>query len=108
MAEGSALRAEADIVPRERPAVGHFGREIPAPAAILVRAGEEFAIRLPVGLARTPHRLRFGADETELSESLQLAAKPAVEQRVIGPGLADHQLRVEAQLRHQRVALAEM
>ena len=108
MAEWRALRVEPHIVPRKRPAIGHLRRKIPAATAILVRAGDEFAIRLPVIEARAPEGLRLGADEAIGPEALQLAAVSAVDQPVIGPWFADHQLWFEAQLRHQRAALAEM
>ena len=52
-------------------------RTSPIPAsvdAVIVGAGHEFGVGLPVAMRRRPHRLRLGTDEPESAIALELAA----------------------------------
>ena len=66
----------------------------------------EFAMRLPVCLARRPHRLRFGPDETIVAVALQFAAVARIEQRVILPAFAGQENRLARELCHQTIGVA--
>ncbi len=97
MAEGRALGAEADLLPRQLPALArHRPGELPAAAALLVRTGDELAVRLPVVAGGRPERLRLGADETVLAVTFELPAMAAVDEAVIGPRLGDERVRPHA------------
>ena len=81
-------------------------RELPAATAVLVGAGDEFAVRIPLREARRPQRLPLGADEAVRAVTLELAAIAAVEQRVIRPAGALHHQRLLDQVRHQTDGVA--
>ena len=107
VAEWCRAGGEVHLVPVELPAfIRQVLRELPAPAAILVRAGDELACCGPVREARLPHRLRFGADEGMGAERLPLAPRPAVEQAVGVPAGAFHHQRLLDEAGHQPFASA--
>ena len=55
VAERGALGGETDFVPLERPAFArNLAGELPAAAAVFVRARNELAVGLPLGQARRP------------------------------------------------------
>src|SRR6185436_14513240 len=90
VAEGRALGAETDLFPAKLPALlRHRPGELPAAAALLVRARDELAMRIPFARGRRPHRLRLGPDEATGTVALELAAVAGIDQAVIGPGLRD-------------------
>ena len=103
VAERRALGAEAHLLPAQLPALArHRPGELPAAAALLVRAGDELAVGVPFGRGRRPHRLRLGADEAVAAVALELAAIARIDQPVIGPGLGDE--RGEASCRLDELA----
>src|SRR3546814_3320419 len=72
--EGCGLHVESEILPAEWPAtLRQVASQIPAPAAVLVRSGDEFPRGIPLREPRRPHRLRLGPDETMRAELLELA-----------------------------------
>ena len=89
VAEGGEGRVEAHVAAYQRPAGGDGTMLDPAPAALLVRAGNEGRVGVPVGCRRGPHRLRFGADDADRSIALIFAAVTAVDQPEVGPRLGD-------------------
>jgi hypothetical protein len=99
VAEGGALGAEGDFLPSEVPALARDrAGELPAAAALLVRAGDELAVRVPIRIGRRPHGLRLGADEAVAAVALELAAVSGVDEAVIGPRLADERGELHAAL----------
>src|SRR5690606_7773747 len=91
VAERGALRGEADVVPGEGPAFARDGPGVlPAAAAVLVGAGDELAIGIPLGKSRGPQCLTFGAAEAVAAVAFELPALAAVDKPVIGPALALH------------------
>jgi hypothetical protein len=95
------LGGEADLVPRQRPALArHVSEELPAPAAVLVGAGDELAVGVPFGEARRPQRLRLRADEAVGSVTLEFATVAAVDEAVIRPAGAFEDQRLFAQVSH--------
>ena len=106
VAKGGAIGGEAHfIAPAQLPAIARHAlgqmpaRDLraiePAPAAIFIGTGHEFAMRAPIGKARAPQRLPLGPDEAIAAIALELAPVAAIEQRVIAPALA---------CKHQRLA----
>ena len=93
MAERGALRREARLAPRQRPAFGRDGLVVvPAPAAVVVRRRNELAVGgFPIARRQRgrPHRLRFGADEAIAAIVFELAPAPAVDQPIIVPRLTN-------------------
>src|SRR5689334_13909867 len=61
----------------------------PASATLLVRAGDEGRIGVPVVARRRPHRLGLGADDLESAIAFQLAAVAAVDEAPVVPGLGN-------------------
>src|SRR3546814_16282846 len=66
-----------------------LGRQVPAPAALVIRPADELAVRPPIRVGRSPQRLRFRPDEAKAAVPPQLAAMAAVDETIIGPWLAD-------------------
>src|SRR5689334_12200511 len=92
MAEGCAARLEAGFMPRQRPALTRDGLvKLPPAAAVLIRRGHEFTVRVPVGACGVPHGLRLGSDEAIWTVALQLHAAAAVDEAIVRPGLGDHE-----------------
>jgi hypothetical protein len=107
VAERSALRGKLDIAACQRPAIARQRlREVPAPAAVLIRTGDEFARRIPFGQPRRPHRLRLGADEAIRAITLELTTMAAVDQAVITPAITSQDQRLRDKLCHQPRAVA--
>src|SRR5690606_20355925 len=72
---------------------------IPAPAAFLVRAGNELPIGAPVVGRGRPHRLRLRTDEAKTAIAFELAAMARIDQPIIGPRLANECVEFQASLR---------
>src|SRR5690606_17626304 len=107
MAKGRALRGEFHLAPGERPALArHRPVEAPSAAAILVRSGNELAMRVPVRQARAPQRLRLGPDEAIFAISLELAAMAGIDQPVIAPAVAPQDQRIGKRRLHQLRGMA--
>ena len=100
--EGGALGGEAHIPARQLPALARDGLLVdPAPAAVLVGAGNEFAVGLPVGQTGRPQRLALRPDEAPGAIAFQLATVAGIDQPIVLPAAAGQDRRVDAKLRHQ-------
>ena len=89
VAEGGQAGVEADLAARHWPAARNRSMLDPAPAAILVRSGDEGRVGVPFVQRRSPHRLRIGADDRHGSIAFELLPVAAVDQAPIGPRLGD-------------------
>src|SRR6185312_1397401 len=89
VAEWGQRGGEADISARELPLPRHRAVLDPAAAALLVRAGDEGRVRVPVAACRRPHRLRLRPDHLDVAVAFELLAATAIDEAPVAPGLGD-------------------
>ena len=89
VAEGGQAGMEADLAAGQWPIARHLAVVLPAAAAILVAAGDEGGIGIPVRIGRSPHRLGFGADDVDRAVAFEFLAVAAVDQGPIVPRFGD-------------------
>src|SRR3954452_11446210 len=66
----------------------------PAPAALLIRAGDKRRVGVPPVPRRRPHRLRLRPDDGHIAVALELLSVAAVDQPPIGPRLGNERLKI--------------
>src|SRR5947209_9248041 len=81
------------LAARQRPLPGYRAVLGPAPAALLVRSGNEGCVGIPVRARRRPHRLRFGTGDGHVTVALQLLPVAAVDQSPVVPRLGNQRLK---------------